>query len=764
MKTAMTIALVLGLLAGIGQAQVNEVAPADESDRPAQSGSRHLGDFLYSFDVETITGDVRLLGLEFDGEDWWFTGANDMINAALYQVSYDGSLINTFLTGHTGWGWRDLAFDGEFLYGSDSSVIDQISRATGMGTGVTIPVPISPARALAYDPATDSFWTASWSSDIFNVQRDGSYVSYPSILGGVYGMAWDDYDPAHPMLWIWSQDGNGTMASQFDPLTGTFTGLTFDGYNSGYDSAGGSCILVDPYYGWVLAGLHQSSPDMVCAYFLGYSSVVSSIVSASGEWAATQGAGGRKVVRDSSGFYHAVYEANTGPFPNMPVVEYCQSLDTAGTAWTAPLQISGLPPLVGEDPAMAIDPGDNLHVVWHDDDLNQQSEIWYRKYDAATNAWLSPVMISVTANNDSIEPSIDCDGLGVIHVAWQETYYSPAGQSEIFYSASSDGGTSFAAPVLVSTLDAGESERPCVASPFDWSAGSAHVVWDEARSAAGFHVYHRATWDNGASWTSEAVVSQLAPGNPETGLFPCLVVDGYDDPHVVYSHGHPEGGVFYNRSYDGGLTFGNRTAVAVTAEAFPEPTMAMDGDGILRLLWNDDVCPVRADDRQIIYASYLNPDLGSWTAPTSFKVQDLDYTNPSTLYRNNPGRGGFALWTFGESAPAPASVLAGALPPAVLTLGNTPASGQRGTFVNWTATATNHTASSRIVDVWLEVTAPFSYTMLFRRIAVPPGTRSGTMRVFIPPGVPVGTYDISVVIGQMGNEDWDRDCFSIQVF
>jgi len=752
------------ILAGIARAQINETAPASDADRLMREGSRHLGDLMYSFDVEAITGDIRLLGVEFDDEHWWFTGANDMIDAVLYEVDYDGTLINTFLTGHTGWGWRDLAFDGEFLYGSDSSVIDQISRDTGMGTGVTIFSPVNPARALAYDPATDSFWTASWSSSIYNVFRDGSYVSYANMLGGIYGMAWDDYDPDHPKLWIWSQDGNGTMASQFDPLTGTFTGLTFDGFNPGFDVAGGSCILVDPYYGWLLAGLHQGSPDLVNAYFLGYSSVVSSAVSTSGERAATQGAGGRKIVRDGNGIYHAVYEAYTGVFPNMPVVEYCMSLDTAGTTWTAPFQVSGAPPLVGEDPAIAIDGNDNLHVVWHDDDLNQQSGIWYRKYDAAAGIWLNPVRISVTTDNDSIEPSIDCDGSGVIHVAWQEAYYSPLGQSEIFYSASMDGGISFSAPVPVSILDAGESERPCVACPVDWSGGTTHVVWDEARSAVGFHVYHRATADNGSSWTAESVVSQLSPGNPETGLFACLVVDSFDDPHVVYSHGNPAGDVFYNRSFDGGLTFGSRQAVAATEEIFPEPTLSMDRDGILRLYWNDDVCPVRGDDRQVLHYSYLNPDLGSWTAPRSFKVQDLDYTNPAALYKNQTERGGFVAWTFGESSPSPTIVEAGALPPAAVDLSNTPASGQRGTFVYWTATATNLTASNRILDVWIEVTAPISHTFLFRRLTVPPGSASGTMRVFIPPAAPVGSYDISVVIGQMNNEDWDRDCFTMQVY
>jgi len=68
MKSARVILFVAGfcILAGIARAQINETAPASDADRLMREGSRHLGDLMYSFDVEAITGDIRLLGVEFD--------------------------------------------------------------------------------------------------------------------------------------------------------------------------------------------------------------------------------------------------------------------------------------------------------------------------------------------------------------------------------------------------------------------------------------------------------------------------------------------------------------------------------------------------------------------------------------------------------------------------------------------------------------------------------------------------------------------------
>lgn len=270
MKTRLFLAILLCtvLSALTAEAQVTELSPTFKRLMNTGNGD-DPGDLLWSMDVEGITGDIRCLGVEYDGTDIWITGANDMVTAHLYQIDMGGNLLNTFVTGKTGWAWRDLCWDGQYLYASDSAQIEQIDPATGQATGMTIQSPISPARALAYDSGTSSFWTCSWSSDIYNIQWNGNYTNYTNTLGSVYGMAMDEGDPANPVLWIWDQSGStGCTAFAFDPRAGVFTGDSFPGDAVIGGMSGGAAIYEDPVNESVFIGLHQATPDTIAGYWL----------------------------------------------------------------------------------------------------------------------------------------------------------------------------------------------------------------------------------------------------------------------------------------------------------------------------------------------------------------------------------------------------------------------------------------------------------------------------------------------------------------
>jgi hypothetical protein len=228
------------------------------------------GDTLFSMDLGYL-GDTQLLGIEFDGTYYWITGGNSGSDPnKLYQLDANYMLINTYdQSSLAGWGWRDLAYDGAYLWASDQAMIQEIDPATGLATGNTIPGPISPCRALAYDPMNDWFWTASFSSDIYAFDRSGSVVGGPYGNGySVYGMAWDDVSDDGPWLWVFSQDGTPQYTIwQFDPVGGSYTGLSYVGTLPAYATAGlaGGCgITTDvPGYGdlAVFVGLIQGTPN-----------------------------------------------------------------------------------------------------------------------------------------------------------------------------------------------------------------------------------------------------------------------------------------------------------------------------------------------------------------------------------------------------------------------------------------------------------------------------------------------------------------------
>lgn len=225
-------------------------------------------------------GERIALGIEFDGTYFWVTGGGAVSESEpnrLFKYDLNGTLIDVFLQPTTSaFGWRDLSFDGTFLYGSDSQDVEQIDPATGAVTGEKISGPLQVNRALAYDPATNHFWAANFNSEIFEFDREGNVINSFQNSFVIYGMAWDAANPQLPYLWVWAQfpDGNGSLAAQFDPRKGEYTGLTFDGVplKDAENFAGGATITTklptDPPNTPVFIGLQQDLPDMVFGFAL----------------------------------------------------------------------------------------------------------------------------------------------------------------------------------------------------------------------------------------------------------------------------------------------------------------------------------------------------------------------------------------------------------------------------------------------------------------------------------------------------------------
>ena len=163
-----------------------------------------IWDLLFEINHTVLTGDIRGVGCEYAGGHFYVTAATSYAGQLQNDVFiYDatGALVDSFdqWTTVTGWGWRDLAYDGTYLYGSDDYVVDCFDLNGVAVPANNFPSPITPARALAYDPATDHFWTQSFGGPIYEFDRTG-FVHYTGTSGvtAAYGMAWDDVDPADP--------------------------------------------------------------------------------------------------------------------------------------------------------------------------------------------------------------------------------------------------------------------------------------------------------------------------------------------------------------------------------------------------------------------------------------------------------------------------------------------------------------------------------------------------------------------------------------
>lgn len=249
-------------------------SPTERGLKPSQAAAPNT---LFQYDVSTQAGEVLALGVEFDGTFFWVSGAGATRLAdpnRLFKYDINGNLLQTFVQGTTSpAGWLDLAFDGTFLYGIDRDAqrIDQVDPNTGLTTGVTIRSPLPGARALAYDPHTDHFWISGLGVEILEIDRAGTTINSFQNSLGISGLAWDDSRTSGPFLWVWSREGNGTLASLFDPIAGVYTDVSFDGaLLPGPNVAGGAAFTTDlptdPEGAGVLVGLHQDIADAIIGY------------------------------------------------------------------------------------------------------------------------------------------------------------------------------------------------------------------------------------------------------------------------------------------------------------------------------------------------------------------------------------------------------------------------------------------------------------------------------------------------------------------
>lgn len=216
-----------------------------------------FGELVHTADLgsQTPTPDRSIVGVQYAAGNLWVTGydPDDYWQHKLYKFSADGSeLLETYSYGIEAAGWNDLAYDGEYLYVTDMSFIQQIDPATGEKTDVTIPAPFYYNDGLAYNPANDHFYvTGEGGSNIYEIDRDGEIQGAIADYANhaTSGLAIDTVSPGGPFLWTWSNESVGynlfLRASQVSLVTNAFTGVSFEGESISsilQETAGGATI------------------------------------------------------------------------------------------------------------------------------------------------------------------------------------------------------------------------------------------------------------------------------------------------------------------------------------------------------------------------------------------------------------------------------------------------------------------------------------------------------------------------------------------
>jgi len=194
-----------------------------------------VGSQVYSFDIrQAVGGDLQIFGVEFDGINFWVTGANNYSQPHhLYKLDRNGTLLNTYNCPDTTglYGWRDLAWDGRrYLYSAYSNVIDKIDTLNGSVIQTFIGN-VNPIRAIAIDTASGLLYYGDQNTVVYKMRlSDGTSIGTlpnPSapISGGMSGLACYPNDPDGMKLYAIVRDSSsfifGSRLYKINPDSGS---------------------------------------------------------------------------------------------------------------------------------------------------------------------------------------------------------------------------------------------------------------------------------------------------------------------------------------------------------------------------------------------------------------------------------------------------------------------------------------------------------------------------------------------------------------
>ena len=264
-------------------------------------------DQLLLFDVNPSSPDNLIQGAAFAWGYFWVVGGGlgPTSENYLYQYDIQGNYVGrTEQPTNSPYGFRDLAFDGECLWGSDSRYLVAFNSAGAVID--SIEGVLSPNRALAYDPNEDVFYTGNITAPIAVVDRQGNevyrYADHDLII---YGLAWFKHDPDGYPLYLFCQEGNDTRlaVNKLDPSTGDIQFVTELQGSTG-DLAGGAAITGGWNSSvWAFVGqIMGVSYDQIGVWELGPNTSWISVLPGSGQ----VGAGGGQTFR-------AIFDAREMP-------------------------------------------------------------------------------------------------------------------------------------------------------------------------------------------------------------------------------------------------------------------------------------------------------------------------------------------------------------------------------------------------------------------------------------------------------------------
>jgi len=209
-----------------------------------------------------IAEDSRIQGAVFIDDMFYLAGANNR-EPLIYVMNREQEVVNQYAQlGESRYGYKDLAFDGELIWGSGERDIygftPEGEEVTSFDTG------ISPCNNVAWDPDREILWVSGTTSEIIGYDRDGNAVAELNRHElRIYGLAYWADDPDGYQLYIFHKinEVGDMMIAKIDIENQQAMDVVTLEHEAGGVAQG--CFITNQYdiYSWVFLGIANNGAE-----------------------------------------------------------------------------------------------------------------------------------------------------------------------------------------------------------------------------------------------------------------------------------------------------------------------------------------------------------------------------------------------------------------------------------------------------------------------------------------------------------------------
>jgi hypothetical protein len=225
-------------------------------------------------------------------------------------------------------------------------------------------------------------------------------------------------------------------------------------------------------------------------------------------------------------------------------------------------------------------------------------------------------------NRGFLPPLIAVDGSGNINLAWTDQFLIPNSDfsffSVVFFSRSSDGGTTFSPPQNLS----GDLKFPPSLSMALDPSGNINLIWESLPHG---NVFLARSNDGGGTFSNMQVTPYVQTGSSPTPEGPSMAIDSGGNIDAVWMDNNPGNySIFFSRSTDGGASFSVAQNLSGSVSGSRSPRIAVDSSGNINVVWDEGTQPGSQVFPSAIFFSRSTDGGGSFSAPQNISNNSGD--------------------------------------------------------------------------------------------------------------------------------------------